>query len=229
MFRNLCGESTLKNVVFVTNMWNEDSQDANEAREKELSDKFFRPALDGGAQMARHHNTIESAHDIIRRIIDNHPVVLQIQRELVDERKDISDTAAGETINRELKEQVRRYQAELRELREEVTRALEEKDEEMREKLAEAKGGLQKRLEKIEKDLKTMAANYTAEREEVEARMEVMGREVRQEREQSEAESDQELAISTDRLQYTPNAAEVDGVGEQEIKKLQDRITIPIY
>ena len=229
MFRNLCGESTLKNVVFVTNMWNEDSQNANEAREKELSDKFFRPALDGGAQMARHHNTIESAHDIIRRIIDNHPVVLQIQRELVDERKDISDTTAGETINRELKEQVRRYQAELRELREEVTRALEEKDEEMRQKLEEAKGGLQKRLEKIEKDLKTMAANYAAEREEVEARMEEMGREVRQEREQSEAESDQEPAISTDRLQYTPNAAEVDGAGEQEIKKLQDRITIPIY
>ena len=93
MFRKICGESTLKNVVLVTNTCKEDSQDINEAREKELSDYFFRPALDKGAQIVRHYDTPESAHDIIRGIMKNHPAMLQIQREFVDEHKDIINTA----------------------------------------------------------------------------------------------------------------------------------------
>ena len=113
MLCKLCGESALKNVVLVTNMWGVGSQDTNEACEKELSSKFFKPALNQGAQMVRHHNTIQSAQDIIWGIMTNHPVVLQIQRELADEGKAIIDTAAGESINQELEERVRRQQAEL--------------------------------------------------------------------------------------------------------------------
>ena len=69
LFRKLCDESTLKNVVLVTNMWGVGSEATNEAREKELSGTFFKPALDRGAQMGRHHNTTESAHAILRKII----------------------------------------------------------------------------------------------------------------------------------------------------------------
>ena len=84
----------MSNVVIVTNMWTGDSQDINEAREKELSNTFLRPALDKGAQMVRHNNTVESVHDILRMIVKNQPIMLQIQRELVDEGRDIVDTAA---------------------------------------------------------------------------------------------------------------------------------------
>jgi len=102
MFRKLCGDKTLKNVVLVTNMWGEVPRDVGESREDELSSTFFKPVLDKGAQMVRHHNTAQSAQDIIRVIMKNRPVVLQIQRELVDEHKDIVDTAAGEAVNRGL-------------------------------------------------------------------------------------------------------------------------------
>jgi hypothetical protein len=34
--------------------------------------------------------------NVIRTIMNNHPVVLQIQREIVDEHKDVANTAAGE-------------------------------------------------------------------------------------------------------------------------------------
>ena len=110
MFRELCGESALKNTVLVTNMWAVGSKDTNEACEKGLSGQFFKLALDKGAQMVRHHNTVQSAHDIIWEIMKNRPVVLQIQRELVDERKDIADTAAGDSIKRELEDQIGRHQ-----------------------------------------------------------------------------------------------------------------------
>ena len=98
MFRELCGDTTLKNVVLVTNVWDEGaSREAGESGEKELSANFFKPALDKGARMTRRHNSEQSARDIIRMIMVNRPVVLQIQRELVDERKDITHTSPGES------------------------------------------------------------------------------------------------------------------------------------
>ena len=102
MFRELCGESALRNVILVTNMWKEDSQDTNEAREHELSTNFFKSAIERGARMVRHLNTAESARNIVRRIMGYHPVALRIQRQLVDERKGIADTSAGRAINQEL-------------------------------------------------------------------------------------------------------------------------------
>jgi hypothetical protein len=122
MFRQLCGESTLKNVVIVTNMWSEVSQDIGIAREAELAseDLFFKPVLDKGAQMVRHSNTSASAHAIIARIVENHPLSLQIQRELVDQKMDIGKTAAGEELNRELNIQLQKHRNELRALQEEM-------------------------------------------------------------------------------------------------------------
>lgn len=104
-FRGLCGEQTLRNVVIVTNMWGEVNPQLGEERERELSikDDFFKPALDKGAKMMRHHNTLESAQEIIRHLLRNNPMVLQIQREIVDEHRDVSQTAAAEEIERELR------------------------------------------------------------------------------------------------------------------------------
>ena len=120
MFRKLCGDTTLKNVVLVTNRWGEVSPEIGEAREWELCNRFFKPVLDKGAQMARHHNTAQSAHDIIRRIMVNYSEALQIQYEMVDEHKDIVDTAAGEAINLDFDGLIRRHQAELKEVGDEV-------------------------------------------------------------------------------------------------------------
>ena len=91
MFRKLCGESTLKNVIILTNMWGEVSREIGEAREQELAtkDMFFKPALAKGASMKRHENTPASAYKILQTIVNNHPLSLQIQREPVDQKNDI--------------------------------------------------------------------------------------------------------------------------------------------
>jgi hypothetical protein len=51
-------------VVLLTNMWGEVSHEVGEARERELTSNFFKPALDKGAQLVRHHNTEQSAHTL---------------------------------------------------------------------------------------------------------------------------------------------------------------------
>ena len=175
MFRDLCGDKTLQNVVLVTNMWDDVTPENGEARENELSSKFWKPVLDKRAQMVRHHNTTQSAHDIIRKIIMNRPEALQIQRELVEEHKDIADTAAGVAVNHELSEQIKRHQAELKELREAMEQASGEKGEETRRKLAEQAKQLQGLIERIEKDKEEMSSRYAEEKKRMEAKITKMG------------------------------------------------------
>jgi len=122
MFRKLCGESTLRNVIILTNMWGEVSEETGKAREQELATKemFFKPALANGASLRRHDNTPASAYKILRTIIINHPLSLQIQRELVDEKKDISETSAGKELNKEWEEQMERHRKEMETLQEDM-------------------------------------------------------------------------------------------------------------
>ena len=220
----------MKNVILVTNMWNVDPQNVSEARENELSSKFFKPALNKGSQMVRHYNTLDSAHNIVRKIVNNQPAVLQIQRELVDEGKDIGDTAAGQTVDQELRELIKRHQVELEEVREEMAQALRGKDEEMKRRLEEIKRDLLGKVEKAGKNLETMAANYKAEKESAEARMREMEEEAKQDRERAEAEYNQRLASLTSLLRRTSNVSATVRVGwEQEMGRLRDRVTVPIY
>ena len=81
------------------------SHEICEVRENELLKQIFKLASDKGVQIVRYHNTADWARDgIIRKITVNPPVGLQIQRDLVCEQRDITDTAAGRTINGALNE-----------------------------------------------------------------------------------------------------------------------------
>ena len=160
MFRELCGESTFEDVVLVTTMWKGTLPDTCEAHENELSSKLFKPVLDGGAQMVRHYDTPQSAHDIIRGVMKKQrSVVLQIQHELVDQHKNLASTAAGHTINREFHELAKQHEAEMKRIREEMMQALKERDEEIRRELEEETRRLQEQVEKIEENWKDAGAN----------------------------------------------------------------------
>ena len=162
MFRKLCGDTTLQNVVIVTNMWGEVSPWVGDAREAELmeDDIFFKPILDRGGQMTRHNNTIASAENIIRLVLDNRPLPLRIQVELVDERKDISETSAGEELDRELNAQIMKHQEEMYVLEEEMEQAMKEKDEETRRELEIETKRMQKEIERLRNDADRFAPEH---------------------------------------------------------------------
>jgi len=182
MFRKLCGDSTLKNVIIVTNMWGKVEEGVGKAREEELSGIYFKPAIDKGAQLARHHNTAQSSHDVIRHIMKNNPTPLQIQRELVDERKNIKDTAAGAAINEELNVLIRRHENEMNTLREEMRQALKEKDEETRKELEQETRRISEQMDKMRMESEAMASKYSEERRRMEDTMQRMQEQARQER-----------------------------------------------
>ncbi|KAJ2928361.1 hypothetical protein H1R20_g8715, partial [Candolleomyces eurysporus] len=183
MFRELCGDSTLKNVIILTNMWGQVGTDVGEARERELAsdDLFFKPVLEKGAQMLRHDHTLESAQAIIKRLLDNNPLVLQIQREIVDEKKDILQTSAGTELNKELLAEMERHRKEMIDLQDEWQAAMNAKDEETRREIeAEAKK-LQKEMSRIEAESKNLANNFQKEKADLEQRLKDMDAEAKKE------------------------------------------------
>ena len=171
MFQKLCGESALQNVVIVTNMWGEVKGQVGEKREAELKGKdiFFKPVLEKGAQMARHKNTTPSAQDILRLILDNHPLPLRIQVELVDEDKEISMTSAGEELNRELNARIRKHKEEMRAIEEGMQQAMRDKDEEIRKELEEETKKMQYETKRIEDEVERMASDYQRRERELKA------------------------------------------------------------
>ncbi|KIL67665.1 hypothetical protein M378DRAFT_102256 [Amanita muscaria Koide BX008] len=205
MFRQLCGDDNLKNVLIVTNMWGEVDPQVGLAREKELSstDIFFKPALDKGAQFLRHDNTIESAYNIIRQVMKNHPNTLQIQEELVDQKKDISETAAGIELNKELHEQAERHRKEIVELQKEMREAIKAKDEETRQELEIETRKLQQDMERIQRDSSTLAENYNLEKAKMEAHMKEMIEAAQREAEKAAESHKQQMAMLEQQLHNT--------------------------
>ena len=172
MFRKLCGESTFKNVVVVTNMWGDVDPRVGSIREAELreDDMFFKPLLGMGAQMARHENTAPSAQRIIRLLLNNHPLPLRIQEELVTEGKKITETSAAEELNRELYAQIRKYQEEL-EMLKEILRRISAENKELKEALEIKARRMEEEIEMFQKDRQMLESEYEKEKEMLNARV----------------------------------------------------------
>ncbi|KAF8808480.1 hypothetical protein BYT27DRAFT_7255591 [Phlegmacium glaucopus] len=172
VFRKLCGETSLKNVVIVTNMWSRvpsTEEGERRARELETMDDFFKPAILKGARFMHHREeTVESAHDIIRSILKNHPVALDLQTQLVDEHRPIDKTSAGMEVGKKFTDIVAKYEKKLREQMQAAKQA-QKRSAEMRQLQKEA----QKAKDAIAK-LEAERANQAKENERLRKQMEEM-------------------------------------------------------
>ena len=175
MFRKLCGDSTLQNVVIVTNMWDQIDPYVGQIREQELIEKdiFFKPALDKGASIARHDGSIESGQAILRALLRRQPRVLQIQSEL-GSGLDISETSAGQELNRDMMERIARHQEEVRALMVEIDEASKVRDLEARRELDEERAKLQAEIARIQRDSRNLATGYKEAITRLESRMKQM-------------------------------------------------------
>jgi hypothetical protein len=147
MFQRLCGSDAFKNVVIATSRWDEVDPAIGNAREEELKSnaQFFKPVVDAGAKMMRLERTRKSAQAIIRAFLQNVPTPLLIQSELEDENKDISETAAGLELHREVTEKMEQSTKQLQGLFDELnTKGKLEGDE-----LRELEGEHQRLLDQI--------------------------------------------------------------------------------
>ncbi|THV00999.1 hypothetical protein K435DRAFT_836974 [Dendrothele bispora CBS 962.96] len=196
MFRQLCGSDALKNVVLVTNMWGEIGAEVGEAREFELKteDKFWKPVLDKGAQIYRHDSTLQSAQAIVRHLVDKRLVALRIQIELVDQHKNLTDTAAGAELNRELMVQFEKHQEELKNLEREMKDAINARDEETRKELEVERSKMLAEMSALHVNSQKLATEYGEQKEQLEAKLEE-ARRLAEENQKKQKEAIDELQV----------------------------------
>ncbi|KAF2163636.1 hypothetical protein M409DRAFT_25824 [Zasmidium cellare ATCC 36951] len=156
MFRDLCGDSPMKNVVLVTNRWEQARAlgDFDKAREKEqqlrTSSLFWEPLMKRGAEMLRWEDAQQaSAFAVIRKFLTKNAEVLQIQTEIVEQGKKLIDTTAGTTVNEEVLKKDKEYQLELSKIRQELNDAKAAHGQELEEVLSESKRDYERKLDRV--------------------------------------------------------------------------------
>lgn len=130
MFRKICGKTAMSNVVIATTTWGEpdtaqDRRRREVLREQELrsNSKFFKAVLDEEAWYLRLNGDRPSAMEAINFLINKDPVVLEMQKELVEGRKTLRQTAVGKKQYGNLMEKAGRFSQKLKQMQDQLRKA----------------------------------------------------------------------------------------------------------
>jgi hypothetical protein len=174
MFKKLCGDDPLKNVVVVTTFWDEtDSLEGGIRTETELKtkDKFFKKLVEGGSKFVRHglYSQEEQPKDpefrqplsVVMDLLSLDPVFVEMQKELA-QGKTVEETSAGAELHRELQELKRQQKRDVSELNTkiEVMKLANARDRELRETLEEKQRNLREEMAQGQSDLRNTMATW---------------------------------------------------------------------
>ncbi|RFN48650.1 putative zinc finger c2h2 [Fusarium flagelliforme] len=156
----LCGRDALKNVVLVTTMWELVEADVGRRREKELenTEEFWGFMKRHGSQTRRHLNSEESARKILTMFVPQTPdiqaktMTLAIQKELADDHKTLDQTGAGQLLDGTWAKEKESLLRELKEVRDAVRMANEERDHTMARLLQEQQQEMSMTVEKMRQE-----------------------------------------------------------------------------
>ncbi|KAF1834618.1 hypothetical protein BDW02DRAFT_497877 [Decorospora gaudefroyi] len=165
MFRQLCGEKPLKNVILATTFWSEVAKEDALRREEQLRmvPEFWGDMLDHGSTMKRLVDQ-SSALEIVSLLIKKPQITLQIQQELVEDNRSLLDTAAGQAVNEELLRLERKHAEDLQRVQKQLQEAFKEHDEEMQQILNKQQQRLDLEIDRVRKQQEQLRYDRRAER-----------------------------------------------------------------
>ncbi|KAK2781503.1 hypothetical protein FQN53_000519 [Emmonsiellopsis sp. PD_33] len=123
LFKKLVGPGSLSSTILATNMWGKLTEyREGTGREKQLCDGYWDSMLARGSTVMRHSGSRRSAEQIVRALLrkSSGEIVLNIQRQMVLQREQLSDTGAGQELYSEMREERYRYAKEMAALRLEI-------------------------------------------------------------------------------------------------------------
>lgn len=167
ILRGLCGQETLSNVLIVTNMWSDPPSAKQSRHEKQLREnsKFFQPAIAAGARMVRRpRKDSKSAHDIIRMLLDKQPVVMRVQRQMVDNGEGFHSTDAAMVLGEELAKMEEKHRKEIEEVKEELRQAREQNDVQAQLELREFLEQAIAQSARLAKEIESLREGFEQER-----------------------------------------------------------------
>ncbi|KZM21060.1 uncharacterized protein EKO05_0011164 [Ascochyta rabiei] len=149
MFKALCGNDSLEAVVLATTRWHNVTLDEGIEREQQLCDSpnMWKQMIDHGSKVMRQDRDEASAREILEYLIKRKkPVTLDIQVELVDNKKNLNETGAGQELHAELEKQKKHYEKQLATLRKEMGDAMVKMDKDMKKEFQVEKDEIKRRL-----------------------------------------------------------------------------------
>ena len=105
VFQKLCGDDAFRSVILGTTKWGDVFKEDGDKRTQQLRDNYWRDMVDQGSKVFKFEDSSKSAWTMVDSIVElnrSRAEVLQIQRELVDARKLIPDTEAGQKLRNDL-------------------------------------------------------------------------------------------------------------------------------
>ena len=179
--RSLWGDETLKNVAIVTNMWSRVELEVGKERETQLMSKdiFFKPALDNGAQMARHGNTISSAQGISASSTIARYRCRSKGSSPMKTRMSSTPKPDG-NLDQELNDEARKSQEEIRVLAAKMERVDREMDEETRNELEIETRRMHEQIRSLKAEAQNLVPDYLGEERGFQARLAELGREMQE-------------------------------------------------
>ena len=200
MFRQLCGPDCVPNIVLGTTFWAQIKPEQGAAREKELceNNEFWGELVKKGSRVVRIKEDRESGLNLLLEIAKNDPLVLQAQREMVQESKSARETAAARPVNEEMEKMEREMRAKAKSQREAAAQEIARRDAARREELRQEKlkqerivrEKAQKEKERLEREKREYWERYRKEQEK--ARREAEEERARQKREEARIEREKE-------------------------------------
>ena len=99
MFKEICGPEALGNVILLTTMWDVvESEAVGARRQQELRDDFWADMIESGSMVRKFDGSTAMAEALVCRLLNKAPVVLQIQKDVMENKKRLQDTKAGQRI-----------------------------------------------------------------------------------------------------------------------------------
>ncbi|KAM0302797.1 hypothetical protein ACHAO8_011571 [Botrytis cinerea] len=129
VFEALCGPDCFRNVALATTFWGSGPPPPQYlAFETQLqnTENFWKPMIKHGSRVFRQNNGLQSAMAIVDHFLTLKPVVMQVQREIVDDGASLLDTEAGRRVNQDLLDYQDKIAEDLKIIQEKFERELEE-------------------------------------------------------------------------------------------------------
>lgn len=177
MFKRLCGDQNLSNVVLATCQWERVQEADGIERERQLKEthNFWGYMIERGSQIHRHYNNRESALSIIDSLTGHNvakpKIILDIQAQMVDEGKDLASTAAGQAVDDAIAKERQRFAKQIAESQADLKEALAARDRETAEILKQHQDEMNERVRRLDKEHSSLQVSLERLQEERFAKM----------------------------------------------------------
>lgn len=158
MFNKVLGERGMAHCRLVTSKWSLQPEDVSNARVRELCERreFWKLLLDAGAKTVRFNDSMSSAIEIIKPLLQDDDFQPLLLDEVVNKKKPLSQTQAGQVVNDDIEEFKKASQAEIAEIRAEEAKARKAKDHDHAEQLRAEREEHETKINQLEEDRKVL-------------------------------------------------------------------------